>query len=317
VERPRGDRPRRGRDGAEGEGEPAAKSAHRRGERKQGNNTMLFAGAGIGLLAIIVVVLIMMNSGDGKKKAAEAAKVDPAAAAEKPAQPVEPPPQKLEPKAAAGKNEPAKSEPAKGTNAAGEPKPAAAAAGDANPAPAVQPPAAANAPPTEEPGRTKKRWEKLANAPQTMDQVTDPKTYGAVQWAADIDDAKKTEIRALVADASDVNSGIAGIRAKPKLAKQPYEAMFGIVERLSQLDYKSSADSMVAFELNKLLEELTGGLTASFEPVDATEEIVPAKAEWNTRSVKGWLSLLAKFTDAEAFRKDKAARLAKQAEKDK
>src|SRR5690606_7529576 len=104
-------------------------------------------------------------------------------------------------------------------------------------------------------------------------------------------------------------------RAKNKLEELGWPAMFAIVEQLQQLDYKSPQDSMVAADLNKLLDRITGGLNARFDFVEATESIPPAKAEWNTRTVKAWMTMVAGLHDEAKFNTERAARLKKQADK--
>jgi hypothetical protein len=76
----------------------------------------------------------------------------------------------------------------------------------------------------------------------------------------------------------------------------------------------STEESQTAFVFNKTLDEITAGLNAGFETVEANETLVPAKAEYNTRTVKGWLGLLAKYPDEASFKKDRAERLKKQAD---
>jgi hypothetical protein len=320
-----GDRPqqagaaasRRGKDdktAAKAAAESAAAGKRGRGERaerpersKPKSNSMPMLMAGLGLLVIGGGAAFFLLKSDDKKPATEAtAKNDPATPAAKPA--AAETPKTDTPKADTPKVEPAKVEtpavePAKA--APSEPaKPPEAAPADAS-APAVP----------DDPTRVKLPWEKMRNPPQSMDQVADPKSYGEVAWPAGTDDAKKTEIRELVEEVA--GGGRPGIKAKPKLVQIGYLALFGIVEKLRTLDYKSAEQSQLAFEFNKVIEDITGGLNARFEPVEATEELVPAKAEWNTRSVKGWLDVLAKFPDEESYKADKAKRMAKQAEKDK
>ncbi|MBL8729277.1 MAG: hypothetical protein JNM25_12645 [Planctomycetes bacterium] len=274
------------------------------------SNAMPLILSGVGLVGIVVALVIVFGGGD-KPKTDATAKVDqpaPAVAAEspKPAEPVKP----AEPAKAPDPLAPATAKPANPEPAA--PEPARPAAPVAAPAEASTPPPPAE---PEDPTREKRPWEKLRNPPQSMDQVTDPKSYPEPTWPADIDDAKKAELRSLAEDAAD--TGIRAIRARKSLAQAGYGAMFAIVERLRLLNYMSTEDSMTAYALNKVMEEITGGLNARFEPVEASETLVPAKAEWNTQSVKGWLGLLAKYQDEETFKKDRAERLKKQAEANK
>lgn len=277
------------------EGEGGGESPRgRRGAAKK-NNTMPLVLSGVGLIAIIVVAVFMFG-GDKKPKTDETAKV---AAAPKAAEPA-PTPADAAPAA----------EPPAATPAAKPPEPKA---GEAKPATATPTDAAAPPPTADDPSRPKKPWEKMRNPPAGMDQVTDPKTYGAVKWPAAIDDAKKAEVRGLAEQAA--GSGMPSVRAKTKLKELDFPSLFAIVEQLQKLDYKSPDDSGVAGDFNKLLEEITGGQNARFEFVDATEVIPPAKAEWNTRTVKGWMDMLAKIPDEGTFKKERADRLKKAADK--
>lgn len=264
---------------------------HHHHHHKKDDNKMLMVVSGVSLVAIAIAVgVYLMNSGDTPKASTTADKT-PAAA-----KPADTPAAK-----------PADTPAAKPAD-----QPADKPADKPVEAPVAKP-ADASPPPVEvstTPGTTKRPWEKMVNPPASMADVADPKSYGEVKWPASIDEPTRTEIRGLVEDVK--NGGRAGISAKPKLVKHDYAALFGIVEGLRTLDYKSADDSMLAFELNKVLEQITGGLNARFDPVEAGEELVPSKAEWNTRSVKGWLGMLDTFPDAETFRKNRAERLKKQ-----
>ncbi len=272
----------------------------RRGGREaKKSSAMPLILSGVGIVLIVVALWVVLGGGD-KPKTDTNAKVDkpaatPAAAPEKPAEPA----------------------PAK------PPEPAVAPVEKVEkpvPPPADAKPAEASTPPPpavpDDPTREKRPWEKLRNAPQSMDQVTDPKSYPEVAWPAGIDDAKKAELRSLAEEAA-TDTGLRGIRAMRALAENGYGALFAIVERLRLLNYMSTEDSMTAFALNKALSEITAGQNARFEPVEASETLVPAKAQWNTMSVKGWLDALAKYPDEESFKKARAERLKKQADADK
>jgi hypothetical protein len=269
--------------------------------------------SGVGLLAIVVVVLVfVLGGGDKDKQTTTTAKTDAA-----PAKPAAAAP--AAPDAAPKTPEPAKaaeSAPAGGATGAVPSTTPDATEPAKPPAPAASAPADASANATpDDPTRVKRPWEKMRNPPATMADVADPKTYGEVQWPASIDDAKKAEMRGLAAEAA--GDGKTAVRARNKLIAAGYPAMFGIVEQLQKLDYKDTTQSMVAVDLNKAMEEITGGLNARFEFVDATEEIPPAKAEWNTRSVKGWIDMLAGMQDEEKFKTERAARMKKQAGTDR
>lgn len=256
----------------------AGEDTPRRGgrEAKKKSNTMPLLASAVGLVAIVVVVVIFLNSGEAPKTDETAQKDPPAATTP------EPKPEPVAPK------EPAPADPlAPGANGqtTEPPKPT-----EKQPAEASTPPPPPAEP--EDPNRVKEPWEKMSKPPQSMDQVTDPKSYPEVTWPAGIDAAKKAELQALAEEAA-TDTGMRGNRAMKKLGEEGYGALFAIVERLRLLNYMTTEDSMTAFALNKTLDEITAGLSAGFVPVEANETLVPAKAEYNTRTVKGWLGLLA------------------------
>ena len=121
---------------------------------------------------------------------------------------------------------------------------------------------------------------------------------------------EKAEIMEIVDDL-DVTGGIRSIRAKAKLVKAGYPGLFGILEALQKLDYRQASDAAFGFELNKALEDITGGLNARYAAVQADEQLHPAKALWNTKTVKAWMATFAKWPDAAAFKKAKTARAKK------
>ena len=97
--------------------------------------------------------------------------------------------------------------------------------------------------------------------------------------------------------------------------RQGYAGLFAILERLHGLDYRNADDAAFGFELNKMIEEITGGLNARYAAVQAGEDVHPAKAQWNTKTVKAWMSTFAKWPDEAAFKKAKKDRAKKNADK--
>lgn len=303
---------RAGRAGKGGDEAPARGRRERgeRGEPKKGNMTPVLLGVAA-LAAIGAGAFFLLRDGgqppaDTNQQASANASAKPAEKpAEKPAaKPAEKP---AEYHAAAPAVPPADAQAAKPADPAGTPPAKPSDAGAAKPADAN-----ASAPDVaDDPSQPKRPWQKMRNPPASLDQVTDPKSYGEVPWPASVDDAKKQEIRGLAEDVA--GGGRAGIRARGKLLELDYAAMFGIVEKLRTIDYRSAEESMVAFELNKLLEEITFELNARFEPVEISETIPPAKAEWNTRTVKAWIDLMGSFQDEAKFKEGRAARKKKAA----
>ena len=288
------------------------KSGRTRGDRKEAgerepkkNNTMLLAGGGIAALAIVAVIVVL---GSGRKEPAkgtdqavvgnqEAAKPAPEASK----QDVAPPQPKVEPK----------------TEPKTEPAPVLADAssklldGKAEPAVATtEKPAAKEAEAPAQPaddGTPKEKWER--NTTKSIDEVFDVKSLGELPWTAEADDAKREEVRALVATV--VDGGKPARAAKTELEKMGYFAAFGIVERLRQLDYKSSSEQMTAWEFNKVLETIFAGLNAGFVAVEDGVDLDPRKADHNARTAEAWSRFLGKYpTKAEfdAWRKERLNR---------
>jgi hypothetical protein len=280
---------------------------------------------GIGVLAIAVVAFLMMNGGkkDDDKQGDQQAQTDTNntgnntagnntagsnaanANANESGKPAEGDGKPAE-KPAEGDGKPAEGS-AKPAEGDGKP-----AEGDAKPAekPAASSPDAVPMPDVAE-GEKKEPWMRQRNPAETMADVKSAgELYGDVQWPESIDAAKKTELQGIAEDL-DVNGGIRHIRAKNKLAKEGYPALFAILERLHGLDYRRAEDAAFGFELNKVIEDITGGLNARYSAVQAGEEIHPAKAQWNTKTVKAWMSTFAKWPDEATFTEAKKERAKK------
>lgn len=281
-------RSRRGAKDDDGEDTP------RRGREKKKDNTPMIIG-GVGLLALIVVVAVMMMGGDDPKKDS-----NETAAGNKQANAAD---------ANANKGEdgtlPA---PGAGTKPEDAAKPEEVAKPVETPAPAPTPVDNGDPADNGDPNVKKERWQKQKNPPQTMGEIrTVVEMYGEVQWPESIDAAKKAEIMEIAGDLS-VDGGIGSIRAKAKLVKAGYAGLFGILEILNKLDYRQPGPGAFGFELNKAIEDITGGLNAGYAAVQADEEMHPAKALWNTKTAGAWMKVFAKWPDEATFTKKKRAR---------
>ena len=282
-----------------------AEDAPRRSREKKKDNMPMILG-GVGLVAIIAIGAFLM-SGDDKKAADETAQANSADKVadsnttdsnkdDKQAQQVTPKEDAKPAEAAAPTDSAKPTESSAPTPAESAPKKPVAAPEPVDP----------NAPKVR-----KEPWQKQKNPPESMADVrTALEMYGAVQWPESIDAAKKAEIMGMVEDL-DVDGGIRSIRAKAKLVKEGYAGVFGLLECLSKLDYRQSSGSAFGFELNKALEDITGGLNARYAAVQADEEMHPAKALWNTKTVKAWMKTFAQWPDEAAFMKSKKARAKK------
>ncbi|MCK5944491.1 MAG: hypothetical protein KAI24_21060 [Planctomycetes bacterium] len=289
-----------------------------RAEKKKDNTPMILGG--VGLLAILVVAGVFLLGGDGKEGDGkqgdaqaqadanagdgDAAKGDTAQGDTPAAKPADQPTEG-DAKPAGGDAKPSEGDPA-AKPAEGDAKPTG---GDAKPADA---PKGDPVPMPEGPaGTPKEPWQKQRNPAQTMADVKSAaELYGEVEWPDSITADKKAEIQGIAEDL-DSGGGIRHIRAKRKLVEEGYPALFAILERLHGLDYRQTEDAAFGFELNKMIEEITGGLNARYAAVQAGEEIHPAKAQWNTKTVKAWMATFAKWPDEDAFKESKRTRASK------
>lgn len=295
----------------DGEAGGGRRGSRERGEPKEKKGNMLpLLGLAAGLLVVVVVIAVMLKGDEPKKDQAaskDAAKT-PAATAQTPAAPA--------PAAGTPATPPANTPPAKPADAAAKPNDAPAAA-PTPPAPAPTPRASEPVDDTPKVRDPNKPWENMRNPPQGMDQVSDAKSFSEVAWPDSIDAATKAAVQELAATAKE--SGGPGMRATNKLKTAEFEfpALFAIVEQLRLLDYRNNDDAMLGLALNKVLEEILFDMNTRYAAVTYDEAISPAKAEWNTQTVKAWIGLLGRYPDAETFRKERSARKAKAADKDK
>lgn len=305
-------RSRRGKKDDDGEETP------RRGREKKKDNMPMILG-GVGLVAIVIVVAVVMMNKDDKKADETANKptntadatANDATANDATASKAGETKQPQAPKTPAATDTPDEgSQPAVGGTPDDGKKPEATTPEATTPAAAtpVEPPPA---PIDDDPNVKKERWQKQKNPPQSMSEVkTAIELFGEVKWPSSIDAAKKAEIMSLVENL-DKDGGLPSIRAKASLVKEGYAGLFGILEALSKLDYRQTSDGAFGFELNKAIEEITGGLNAGYAAVQADEQMHPAKAYWNTQTVNAWMRTFAKWPDEAALTANKRSRASK------
>ena len=149
---------------------------------------------------------------------------------------------------------------------------------------------------------------------KSIDQITDPKSYGEVPFDR-LTAEQKTHTQEWAADF--LNGGKAGLRAEKSMRDAPYIATFGLVETLRNFDYKKPADIQNAYAIHRFLTEISGGLKTSFFMADLDENVDPRKAEANVRSVKVWLQLFDTYKDEAAFLESVKERKAKAAKDEK
>jgi len=182
------------------------------------------------------------------------------------------------------------------------------------PAPPPPPPPAeapvSEVPPAPPPKRAQptEPWMRMRNPPTSADQVCAARDLvPAITWPESIEEPTRILMQA-VASNLDVHGGIRHIRAKNKLRESGYPATFAVLEVLRELDYLDAEQAAFGYELNQLMSDLTGGLNARYAAIRLDEQIPPAKAEWNARTVKAWASVLAQWPDEDAFESARQAR---------
>ena len=276
-------------------------------EQPKKNNSMLLWGGVAALVVIGVVVALMwpedkkttpnteevaqnngqaaanQNNESTKKPEPPAADANSTAQAGKPADAAE-----SGSGEGGGSSEAAETPAASGDKPAEEPTADAAEDKQAEPA-AAKPKATESSGLSESPndGNTE-RW--MRNKTSSMAEVLDTKTLGDVTWPESATPEIKVEVYELLDSVSD--GGLAGIRAKPKLEKIGYFAIFGIIDRLRKLNYTDADDNMTAWELNKVLESITAGLNTGFAAVNVGEDLDPRKADYNAKTTKAWTKLI-------------------------
>ncbi|MCB9878228.1 MAG: hypothetical protein H6835_11575 [Planctomycetes bacterium] len=151
-------------------------------------------------------------------------------------------------------------------------------------------------------------WRRQRDAARTADEVPAARDLlPAVPWPVSIDEAVRAQAREL-AGKLDPTGGKAHVEAQEALEQLGYPALFAILERLRELDYRDADDAAFGFQLNQLLERVTGGLNTRYAPVEADEQIPPAKAQWNAKTVLTWSQLFSLWPDEAAFARALAAR---------
>ncbi|MBK8100098.1 MAG: hypothetical protein IPK26_23595 [Planctomycetes bacterium] len=313
----RGERPARGKRGEDGDAKEGRGERRGRGEREEKKKSaMPLIAAAIAVAAIAVVAVVMFTRGDGDKKSTDTAQGNtPAASTPNPS------------------NEPATGKPAD----AGKPAEATAPKGDARPADATTPaptPEVKQPDPTPtpaakiddpKPAETPKADTPKATAPgdkwqnskiTTMDQVFDPKAGTTpIAWPAEVGEADQKKITDLLEDVR--GGGKAAIAAKRELSAIGFHAIVGMANMLREIDYKNGDEAFIAWELNKLLEEMCEGLNVGFVTVDPGEDMDPRKADWNAKTAKAWNTQVARWQNEATFKDAMKARRQKKAEKDK
>lgn len=266
----------------------------RRGEAQEaeagGNKGMLYAGIGVAALAIVGGIWFLTsedgeenNGGKDQKQVAEATKDGDA------------------------KNEPAKAnKPAEAPEKddAADPKndePKAAEAGaskdDAKPAEAD---ARKDKPeeddtPKQVPANGNENW--MRSKAESIADVFVPKDeLEPVAWPDAVPESERERINGLLDDVDF--GGTKGVRAKTELAEIGHPALFGIINRLREIDYTDEFGLMYGYELNKLLETMLVGMNAGYIPTQVGLDMSTIQniktADWNAMTARAWQGVLHK-----------------------
>ena len=294
-------RPARGRGRARDRGDNEDTPRRARDAKKKDNTPLILSG--VGLLLVIALGGFFLMSGGEEKTTDEQANNSAAAQAAPAPESVETPTAPEEPPA----EEAAKAETPDAAPASEQPEPSEEQPADEAPAPK------ADAVPM--PDGPTERWMKMKGLWQTLaDYKTPAELYGDVKWPESIDDAEKAAIMSIAEDL-DKYGGRPHIRAKSKLVEKGYAGLFGILERLHSIDYRDADDAAFGFELNKMIEQISGGLNAGYAAIQAGEDVHPAKTHFNTKTVKAWMDQFARWPDEATFKKSKKERAKRNADK--
>ena len=140
-----------------------------------------------------------------------------------------------------------------------------------------------------------------SKGPQTMAEIYNPsKELEPLAWPDDISSDDKQ--KAMDALAKYDAQGLPWIRAKKMLVNDlPYPGAFATVEKLRSLDYTTNKAQFGAFELVKLMKDLSGGKPTPYRAVARDGEVSVADADWNAKTVRAWHSTLKRITSKSEF----------------
>lgn len=132
----------------------------------------------------------------------------------------------------------------------------------------------------------------------TVEQVFDPSEETvALTWPNSVTEAEQKEIAVLLDRVK--GGGLGAIGAKKTLQELGDSSLFGIVNRLREVDYTDSIETLYAYELNKLLEKITITINANFQAVALGEPVDLKVAHWNAQTVKAWLRFVGRYSSRE------------------
>lgn len=260
-----------------------ADSGRRRSRRGESEETVkgkgMLIGMGLGTVGVVVAVVLMIG---GDPAAEDTAGLDPLA------QPV------TEPVAEAQMDPAPERAPT-----AEELADAAAAAEEAAAAEAIAEQAAAEeAASAEAAAKIRRETPWLSYTITTVEELFDPMTETEpVEWPDYVTDEERAEVLSLLEDVE--GQGLPGIRAKTRLTEMDHKSLAGIINRLRDIDYTDSFDTMFAYELNKLIETMTITLNANFQNAEIGSAIDLRVAHWNAQTIKPWIGHFNRYRDKE------------------
>jgi predicted RNA-binding Zn-ribbon protein involved in translation (DUF1610 family) len=255
-------------------------------ESKSGKGVLWGAIAG-GVVLIALVVWLMAGGDDTPAEAATAK--SPAAAEAPPAE--QPAAKPEEPKPETVAEVPPEPPPAPADPVAADPAAAAAAAGQ---------PEQGGAKPGGRPSYAPPNKRRLITS---ADQIWDPSQLPPLPAPADTTEEEQAKMDQLL-QTMRTDTGGPGKRAGNQLAELGHKALFKIVNQLSALDYAKASDSMFAYQLNLLLEEMLGGANAGFKPPvleEGTDAVDLQAADFNAQTVYVWHSEMHRWDTKEEF----------------
>jgi hypothetical protein len=147
---------------------------------------------------------------------------------------------------------------------------------------------------------------------ETKADIFDPKTLEPLTYPDEVDAAIRAEIDEAV-QAIDGTGTRAARRAKARLEELGYPALFGLTNRLRDIDYTTRDGTIMAYEIHRLMELIAKGTNTSFKQVDDEPDL--ETADWNAKGVRTWQNFLQQnntLEKYEAFQARKKAALEKQ-----
>lgn len=127
-------------------------------------------------------------------------------------------------------------------------------------------------------------------------------------WPDFVTEEERAEITEALGSLKD--GGLQSTRAKTRLEEFDGKSLIAIANYLGTLNYFDSEDTMVAYELNRLLGAMSAGINAGFRSQELGDEIPLEDADWNGKTVNTWRKFaLAYGSDENALKEKRAERL--------